>query len=80
MANNKFFEVRFLNSIIATAAKHRLAAIYGYRPFVTNGGLLSYGADPIDIHRRAASYMSHPQGRKAKRTSGAAASQVRTRD
>jgi putative tryptophan/tyrosine transport system substrate-binding protein len=58
MASNKFFEVRFLNSIIATVAKHRLPAIYGYRPFVTNGGLLSYGADPIDIHRRAASYIA----------------------
>jgi putative ABC transport system substrate-binding protein len=38
-------------------AKHRLPAIYGYRFIVTNGGLLSYGADPIDIHRRAASYV-----------------------
>jgi putative tryptophan/tyrosine transport system substrate-binding protein len=51
------FSEPHLNFTIATVAKHRLPAIYGYRFYVTNGGLLSYGADQIDIHRRAASYI-----------------------
>jgi putative ABC transport system substrate-binding protein len=38
-------------------ARHRLTAIYAYRYFVTIGGLLSYGIDTIDLHRRAASYV-----------------------
>ena len=57
MASVTFQEVHFLNFTIATVAKHRLPAIYGFRYYVTNGGLLSYGTDYIDIHRRAASYI-----------------------
>ncbi len=38
-------------------ARHRLPAIYAYRYFVASGGLLSYGIDTIDLHRRAASYV-----------------------
>ena len=47
----------FRDSIFTSVAKHRLPAIYGYRFYVANGGLLSYGADQLDIHRRAASYV-----------------------
>src|ERR1700692_214732 len=47
----------FSTLIIATVTKHRLPAIYGYRFYVASGGLLSYGADFIDVHRRAASYV-----------------------
>jgi putative tryptophan/tyrosine transport system substrate-binding protein len=43
--------------IIKLAAQHRLPAIYSNRAFVTDGGLISYGADPIDPHRRAAGYV-----------------------
>jgi ABC-type uncharacterized transport system substrate-binding protein len=43
--------------IIALAARHKLPAIYFGRYFVTGGGLLSYGADSIDPHRRAAGYV-----------------------
>jgi len=42
--------------IIELAAKHRLPAIYSYRYFVTEGGLLSYGADLMELYRRVASY------------------------
>jgi putative ABC transport system substrate-binding protein len=43
--------------IIALAAKYRLPAAYANRLFVANGGLISYGPDEIDQHRRAASYV-----------------------
>jgi putative ABC transport system substrate-binding protein len=34
-----------------------LPAVYPYRSFVTNGGLISYGPDMVDQYRRAASYV-----------------------
>jgi putative tryptophan/tyrosine transport system substrate-binding protein len=43
--------------IIELAAKHRLPAIYPYRFDVVAGGLMSYGADPVDQYRRAAWYV-----------------------
>ena len=43
--------------IISLAAKHHLPAVYPFRYFVTAGGLISYGADPIDQYRRAAGYV-----------------------
>jgi putative tryptophan/tyrosine transport system substrate-binding protein len=44
--------------LIATlAARHRLPAVYPSRLFITDGGLVSYGADPLDQYRRAADYV-----------------------
>jgi ABC-type uncharacterized transport system substrate-binding protein len=43
--------------IIALAARHRLPAVYQYRQFVTDGGLMSYGNDLADQYRQAASYV-----------------------
>jgi putative ABC transport system substrate-binding protein len=43
--------------IVTLAARHKLPAVYYSRSFVTGGGLISYGPDPIDLHRRAASYV-----------------------
>ena len=43
--------------IITLAARHKLPAVYWERFFVANGGLISYGADSIDPHRRAAGYV-----------------------
>jgi putative tryptophan/tyrosine transport system substrate-binding protein len=43
--------------ITALAARHRLPAAYGFRFFVTDGGLVSYGVDPADQSRQAASYV-----------------------
>jgi putative tryptophan/tyrosine transport system substrate-binding protein len=43
--------------ITMPAARHRLPAIYSFRYYVTGGGLISYGANTIDIYRRAASYV-----------------------
>jgi len=43
--------------IIMLAAKHRLPTVYPFRQFVTHGGLISYGPDLVDQHRRAAGYV-----------------------
>jgi putative tryptophan/tyrosine transport system substrate-binding protein len=45
------------NMIALLAARYRLPTVYSDRLFVTAGGLISYGADPIDPHRRAAGYI-----------------------
>jgi putative tryptophan/tyrosine transport system substrate-binding protein len=44
--------------IIVDAAAHlRLPAIYGYREYTDDGGLISYGASITDTYRRAAAYV-----------------------
>ena len=43
--------------IVALAARHRLPVVYFNRIFVTDGGLISYGANVIDQYRRAAGYV-----------------------
>jgi putative ABC transport system substrate-binding protein len=43
--------------IIELAAKSRLPAIYDTRDWVDNGGLISYGADRVEMYRRAAVYV-----------------------
>jgi putative ABC transport system substrate-binding protein len=43
--------------IFALAGRFRLPAVYPYRYFVTDGGLMSYGPDVLDIHRRSAAYV-----------------------
>ncbi len=43
--------------IMALAERHRLPAIYGFRQYVTEGALMSYGPDTADIVRRSASYV-----------------------
>ena len=51
------FTITHHKMITAAAERHRLPAIYPYRSFVAEGGLMSYGPDPHDIFRRAASYV-----------------------
>jgi putative ABC transport system substrate-binding protein len=42
---------------IALAARYRLPAIYPYRFYPENGGLMSYGFDVPDMYRRSATYV-----------------------
>jgi ABC-type uncharacterized transport system substrate-binding protein len=44
-------------SIIQTTSRMKLPAIYPFRYFVTDGGLISYGPDVVDQYRRAAGYV-----------------------
>jgi len=43
--------------IVELAGKYRLPAIYSQKEFVDEGGLMSYGIDYRDLHRRAATYV-----------------------
>jgi putative ABC transport system substrate-binding protein len=43
--------------IISAAARNNVPAVYHLSAFARDGGLLSYGADPVDYWRRAASYV-----------------------
>jgi ABC-type uncharacterized transport system substrate-binding protein len=51
------FTVTRRGLIMALAQRYRLPVLYGLRPFVTEGGLISYGPDSADIVRRSASYV-----------------------
>jgi putative ABC transport system substrate-binding protein len=42
---------------IRAAEQHRVPATYSFRQYVQQGALMSYGADPVDIFRRSASYV-----------------------
>jgi putative tryptophan/tyrosine transport system substrate-binding protein len=46
-------------AIVRLVTQRRVPAVYAYRYYVTNGGLLSYGVDPIDMFVGAARYVDH---------------------
>jgi putative ABC transport system substrate-binding protein len=43
--------------IITLAAQHRLPAVYFQSIFARDGGLISYGPDPVAVYRQAAGYV-----------------------
>jgi putative ABC transport system substrate-binding protein len=43
--------------IISAATRNNVPAVYYQSYFARDGGLLSYGVDPVDIIRRAATYV-----------------------
>jgi putative ABC transport system substrate-binding protein len=47
----------FTEQTVAATAQHRLPSIYSERVFVTQGGLVYYGADRIELYRGTASYV-----------------------
>jgi putative ABC transport system substrate-binding protein len=44
-------------SILELNARLRVPAMYPFSVFATDGGLIAYGVDMVDLNRRAASYM-----------------------
>jgi putative ABC transport system substrate-binding protein len=51
------FTVAHRAPIISAAARNKVPAVYGFSYFARDGGLLSYGVDPVDTLRRAATYV-----------------------
>jgi putative ABC transport system substrate-binding protein len=51
------FVVEHRAPIVMAAARNNVPAVYGASVSVREGGLLYYGADLVDIFRRAASYV-----------------------
>jgi ABC-type uncharacterized transport system substrate-binding protein len=47
----------YREQIITLATRHGLPSLFPLRYFVTAGGLMSYGVDPHDLFRQAASYV-----------------------
>ncbi|MGB8244733.1 MAG: ABC transporter substrate-binding protein, partial [Pseudolabrys sp.] len=53
---NPYFDTR-RNHIIAFAAQNRLPAIYQFREYAVDGGLISYGPSITDSYRQAGNYV-----------------------
>jgi putative ABC transport system substrate-binding protein len=51
------FTVTHRLSIISAAARNNVPAVYAQSYFARDGGLLSYGPDPVDVFHRAATYV-----------------------
>jgi ABC-type uncharacterized transport system substrate-binding protein len=51
------FTMSHRETIVALAARHRVPAVYPYRVFAANGGLMSYGMSRVGVYRDAASYV-----------------------
>jgi putative tryptophan/tyrosine transport system substrate-binding protein len=45
------------DAFLTSAARYRLPAVYPFREFATNGGLMAYGADIVEQYDRAAGYI-----------------------
>ena len=56
VVNDAFFHGR-RRQLADMAAKYRVPAIYPYREYVTDGGLMNYGQNLSDVYRRSASYV-----------------------
>jgi ABC-type uncharacterized transport system substrate-binding protein len=65
-----------LDLIIALAARDRLPAVYPYRFFAEQGGLLSYGTDNLAEWRQEAFYVDRILKGEKGRPAGAGANQI----
>jgi putative tryptophan/tyrosine transport system substrate-binding protein len=51
------FTMSHQGTIVASAARHRVPAIYAFRAFPASGGLMSYGMDMVSVYSAAAAYV-----------------------
>jgi putative ABC transport system substrate-binding protein len=51
------FTYSYRTSLADLSLKYRLGAVFQQKESVEAGGFMSYGADPLDLYRRAASYI-----------------------
>ena len=67
--------------IFSAAAVNRLPAIYAFRFYAMDGGLMAYGIDNIDLFRRGAAYVDRVlRGETRSRPPGAGTDEVRAGD
>jgi putative ABC transport system substrate-binding protein len=57
VVNSDAFMVAHRVPTISAAARNNVPAVYNQSPWARDGGLLSYGADQVDIFRQAATYV-----------------------
>jgi putative ABC transport system substrate-binding protein len=57
VASNPLFTTS-RDKILALAARHRIPAIYAFREFAADGGLMSYGASLAGAYRQAGAYVA----------------------
>lgn len=58
MRGTPFFSSAQRKMIVDSAARHRLAVIYGSREYIEQGGLVSYATDVFDLYRLATDYVA----------------------
>jgi putative ABC transport system substrate-binding protein len=51
------FTMSHRETIVALAARHHVPAVYPYRVFAANGGLMSYGMSRVGVYHDAAAYV-----------------------
>jgi putative ABC transport system substrate-binding protein len=47
------------DKLVTLAARHAVAAMYGFREYAVAGGLMSYGIDLSDVYRQLGIYTGH---------------------
>lgn len=52
VVSGEYFFLTQRDRLVALAARHAVPTIYAYREFIKAGGLMSYGTDNFDAHRR----------------------------
>jgi ABC-type uncharacterized transport system substrate-binding protein len=51
------FMITYRDLVVTLAARYHLPAVYSFRHYARAGGLISYGNNPVDQYRQAATYI-----------------------